>query len=147
MIRWLVGLLALAAVMPLQAETIYRWVDADGGVHFSATPPPGMDAETQDLHYNRGDPAAAAAAMQRYQQDIDNRREEIRKASRTAAAAGAMASERQQRCAQARGVLSRMQGVPGVRYQQDDGSYRRYTDAERNDKLSAAQASVRENCD
>lgn len=36
------GLLTLLASAPGSAETIYRWVDKDGSVSFSSSPPPGM---------------------------------------------------------------------------------------------------------
>ncbi len=48
-IAWLLGLLALLSAAPLPADgsdgnTVYRWLDAQGEVHFSDMPPPdGMD--------------------------------------------------------------------------------------------------------
>jgi hypothetical protein len=39
MIRWILVLIAALAAMPANAE-LYKWVDADGNVHYTDTPPP-----------------------------------------------------------------------------------------------------------
>jgi hypothetical protein len=147
--RWLVCAWLLAAALPLQAaEKIYRWVDADGGVHYSATPPPGQAVEEQDLRYQHTpDPAAAAAAQQRLQQDIDARREEEKEAAKTVAESSKTAASRRERCAAARGIVARLEGARGTRYRREDGSYVRYTDAEWQQKMSEARAAEQQSCD
>lgn len=147
--RGFVCALLLAAALPLQAvEKIYRWVDADGGVHYSATPPPGQAVEEQDLRYQRNpDPAAAAAAQQRLQQDIDARREAEQEAAKAAAAGGKSAASRRERCAAARGIIARLDGARGTRYRREDGSYVRYTDDEWQQKMNEARTAEQQSCD
>ena len=147
MSRMVWGLLLFAAALPLQADTIYRWVDKDGGVHFSATPPPGQAVQEEDLHFQpNADPAAAAEANARRQQDIERRREEQARAAQLAAQNREKATASRERCEQARGIISRLQGARGVRYKQDDGSYRMYSDAEWQQKMEAARKAEQESC-
>ena len=76
MTRWLVAAALLAATLPLAAEEVYKWVDAEGGVHYSATPPPGQALEPRNLNYYSGDSAAAAASQQRHEAQVRERREQ-----------------------------------------------------------------------
>jgi S1-C subfamily serine protease len=46
-LRW-IGLLLLVAVSGAWAGGVYRWVDAQGRVHFSDKPPPGRDVQAQE---------------------------------------------------------------------------------------------------
>jgi hypothetical protein len=52
------GLLALSA----SASDIYRWVDKDGKVHFTDSPPPGIEAEKLAIKNEPTDPAAVELA-------------------------------------------------------------------------------------
>lgn len=53
------ALLLLLAIQPLYAEELYRWVDADGNVQYTQTPPPaGVNAEVKNL---KEAPTAAAS--------------------------------------------------------------------------------------
>lgn len=55
------ALLLLLAIQPLYAEELYRWVDADGNVQYTQTPPPaGVNAEVQRL---KEVPSAAAEGL------------------------------------------------------------------------------------
>lgn len=46
MIRWILMLVAALAVAPAGAE-LYKWVDADGNVHYTDTPPPTSARKTE----------------------------------------------------------------------------------------------------
>jgi hypothetical protein len=49
----LIFLLAIAAAGPLAAQQVYKWVDKDGTVHFTDSPPPeSVRAERRVLHSN-----------------------------------------------------------------------------------------------
>ena len=67
----ILGLLLLCVcVTAASADPLYKWVDADGHVHYSQTPPPGAasKAKTMDVHAGQSDPAAVQAAQQLEQQ-------------------------------------------------------------------------------
>lgn len=98
----------LAAALPAAAaQTLYKWTDADGVVHYSATPPPdGARASEVKL---RGEPAArdsdTAAARTDAEADAD--------ATDTATADGDAA--RQRNCAIARANIATLKASDEVR--------------------------------
>lgn len=141
---------ALLAANTALAEKIYRWVDADGQVHFSATPPPGQQLPAEDLRYQKTpEQDAAGATRDAYYKELEAKREE--EAGKAAEAAGesqAAANQRAERCEQAQAIVGRLEGGnPATRYKRDDGSYARYSDEERDEKLTAAREAVETNCD
>ena len=55
-------LLAIAlAATTAPAGDLYRWVDAEGGVHYTDSPPPGAKVEKIGIRSQATDPAARAA--------------------------------------------------------------------------------------
>ena len=46
---WLAALLLIGAALTAQAETLYRWVDGAGQLHFSDTPPPEDATRAEEL--------------------------------------------------------------------------------------------------
>ncbi len=90
---WLCALLVCPV---LQANEIYRWVDADGVVHFSQTPPPAQPVETVEIEDTRPsdyDPevdhfgvAEQQARMAALREDMAQKREEALERKRQAEA-------------------------------------------------------------
>ncbi|MBP1472874.1 DUF4124 domain-containing protein [Frateuria sp. MAH-13] len=62
--RLLAGCIAACMCLAAAAQdgTYYKWTDASGTVHFSASPPPGKKAETLKLAGQGGEQAAPAPA-------------------------------------------------------------------------------------
>src|SRR5262245_40355091 len=114
-------LLAFAAA----ADKVYRWVDESGGVHYSATPPPGMSVPPSELKYQRNpDPQAARQQLQQYQDNVDKRRDNEALAAKENAKLAEAADKRAERCNEARAILERLRTrQPGIRYRREDGSY------------------------
>ena len=141
MLPWLVCVL----LQPALAGEVYRWVDAEGGVHYTATPPPaGQQAERMRVKTSRagssapdtkaaGSPAkeSAAAAPAPEQRAQDDREKE---------------AERQAQCANARSIVERLETRPAALFRRDDGSYQRYSDAEREQMIGDAQDFQRQHC-
>lgn len=78
---WSIGVLLagglLSIALPVRAgEGIYKWVDANGQVHFSSLPPAGKKADRLDVRSSTPDPAAPPAA--RTWQDQVQRASELR---------------------------------------------------------------------
>jgi len=133
-------LVMLCAALPLKAE-IYRWVDAQGKVHFSDKKPA---EQAQDI------------SRELRQQNLDTSSSEVQKVSQilrqeTAADrqhAARLAYEEQQRrlplCNAARTRLSRISGK--VIFLDENGKAMRITEAERQQKIAEAQALIDENC-
>jgi hypothetical protein len=147
-LRMLASMMLLVAASEALADKVYRWVDEKGGVHYSATPPPGMSVPPSELKYNRNpDPDAAARQLQQYQDNVNKRRETQATAAQENARTAAEASARAQKCTQARDIVTRLRsGNPGTRYRREDGSYARYDDTERARKIADAQAAVGKFC-
>lgn len=68
--------LALSAALAA-ADPVYKWVDKEGHVHFSQTPPPNAATTVQHLNINAPPPdpqnAAAQQALVQAQQDQDQK--------------------------------------------------------------------------
>jgi hypothetical protein len=140
--------LLVAPAFSVQAEQVYRWVDENGGVHYSATPPEGKAAEERNLRYIRNpDPAAAEAAQKRWSEQDKQRATAQQEAAAQGARSATERAERARNCQTAREIISRLESAPATRYRQEDGSYRMYTPDEIAQKVSEAREREREYCD
>lgn len=143
-------MLAFAATALAQ---MYRWVDKDGRVHYTATPPPpGVKARTLRA------PSAAAPAADEAAKDADakdarkgpltpaeqeqefrKRQLEAQKAREKEALAAKDAEAKQENCVRAREALRTFESgqrvsrtdAQGERYYLDDNAYARETEAAR----------------
>ena len=106
-------LLCLLAQQAPAAE-VYRWVDAAGEVHYSATPPPGgQQAEQLNVRVGKGStpaPAASpaptpAAQAQPPQKSAEEKAREEQEYE----------AERQAQCANARSIVERLESRPASR--------------------------------
>lgn len=61
-LRTLLSTVLLGLAAPVSLAQIYRWVDAEGRVHFSDQAPAGVAAETIELNTDRAAPATRAPA-------------------------------------------------------------------------------------
>jgi hypothetical protein len=149
------GLLAV----PVAADTIYRWVDEDGRVHFSAYPPEDQEAETVEPQISSGIGDAGAAAASRETYDVGEGDEEVTeeqaaKEAHRAAEEAARRAEEQARaeysrlvCQDARERLARLQAAnPRTRFPMPDGTVRPYTPQEIDAMVAEDQAAIREHC-
>ncbi len=69
------GLLLLCAVtVTASADKLYTWVDDQGHVHYTQTPPPdaGTKAKAVEIHVAPADPAAVQAAQAQQAQAAQN---------------------------------------------------------------------------
>jgi hypothetical protein len=127
------------------AAEVYRWVDAAGEVHYSATPPPGgQQAEQMRVRVGKGSAPAPAASPTRTQAADAQPAE--KSAEQKAREDQAYEAERQAQCANARSIVARLESRPAFRYQREDGSYQRYSDEEREKMIGDARAFQAEHC-
>lgn len=142
----LVLLLALAAVaLPAHAQ-VYRWVDADGVVHYTDKPPPAHEAEALPI---RTEPTDLEATL-REQAERERRLELADQLRADAAEDAAAAAEYEARlaksCMQARRRVRTIESEPRQWRVDDAGNRYVYNDAQRAAALAEAQAQVREWC-
>ena len=107
--------LALLAAPVFAADEVYRWVDADGRVHFADSPPPGIKAERiASAHANAASDEAAtkdAAAN-----DAASGNDPVDKEMKALLA---------QRCTTAKAVAARYEKAPYLQMKAADGTLTR----------------------
>ena len=136
-------LCVLAQAAP--AAEVYRWVDAAGEVHYSATPPPGgQQAEQLNVRVGKGSAPAPAAAPG--QPEAEAAQPPQKSAEQKAREDQEYEAERQAQCANARSIVERLETRPASRYKREDGSYQRYPDGEREKMIGDARAFQAEHC-
>ena len=104
---FLVAALAFAG-SALASETIYKWTDADGNVHYGDRPSGAPSEERLVLTYQRTDQTAVQGRIQARldrQAERDEARAQREEDKQEAADEAAAAAERQQACADARDRL------------------------------------------
>lgn len=119
-----VTLLALAT--SATAGTVYRWVDGDGNVQFSETPPPGHDAETTEYRTGSSAPQQPQTADEAPPEDADEQPEldaTEDAAEQPEVDAETLARRHERRCEAAREGLQIIEENPRLRIE-EDGEYR-----------------------
>jgi len=145
-----IGLLLLVswfALTPAMADTIYKWTDAQGTVHFGERPPQGVQAEQVSVNTRSApstdDPYAASRAKlptpaeaEKQRLDAAAQREfEQQEEARMAAACDAQKARLEELIPHSRVLL-----------QNPDGTTRMMTNDERQNMIDESQAFVDENC-
>jgi hypothetical protein len=152
-------MLAFAAAASAQ---MYRWVDKDGRVHYTATPPP-PGVKSRTLRAPSASPPAAAAddaakdagakdarkgplTPAEQEQEFRKRQLEAQKAREKEALAAKEAEAKQENCARARGTLAGFES--GERIARTNAQGERYylEDAARARETEAARQAVRDWC-
>lgn len=138
--------LLLLALPGLASAEIYRWVDGQGRVHYSQTPPP--DSHPQKVHPG-GVPAPdnPGSGILQIQQAVEESDKQRAADAKQKAEQAQQAQARGVRCAQAQSRLKTLdeRGPHRLASQNDQGEYERWTtekyDAERAKTLQAIQES------
>jgi hypothetical protein len=143
--------LALSSATALAGETVYRWVDKDGVVHFGNRPEGHADAEIVDVETK---PAATSPEASTEQPSVDETIPQPTHAQklRDERAQGRKAAAEEKRemevlCKNNRERVATLEPVTRVMYEQEDGSVVRMDDNDRLEKLAESKAFLAENCD
>lgn len=136
-------LLCLLLLPGLAVAEIYRWVDANGQVHFDQRPAPGAEQiEVKPQVVERD--AATIESQERATRFFEARREEQAQAS---AAASERKAQRAKECGELRRQLA---GIPeGWRYYETEASGERsyYSDEQLDTARSQLRSRISERCD
>lgn len=139
----LMSLLLFAA--SLQAET-YRWVDDQGVVTYSQTPPPGQAAERVRTY------AASPSSGKSSQTRLNELRQRLADSAEDRELEQAQRQEteeevarKRQNCEAARSNLRKLEGL-GNRLYEQDGEYRRLTEEERQGLMQKEREHIEANC-
>ncbi|MGH8502812.1 MAG: DUF4124 domain-containing protein [Gammaproteobacteria bacterium] len=136
----------LICLSAANAQTaVYKWTDAEGQVHYSQTPPEGVDATLIELG---APPPSAGRPDERLQERIEGfeQRRQAREASQIEQAEKKTADKiRAENCRRARDHLAAIESHGQVSLREGD-SYRRLTEEERQAEISQAQGHIKEFC-
>ena len=149
----LVGALLLVSATGVNAqETTYRWVDANGEVHYTDHPPPADARESRVLKGSgkgAGTPADTDTDSDSYtEQEADFQRRRATKAEEDAKAAqaGAAEAERAQNCNLARGNLQTVSAGGRITRKNAQGETVFLTDEQIAQEQEKARESVKQWC-
>ena len=145
----LLALLAASLCAAPAAAKTYRWVDDDGVVVYSQTPP--RDGRpTADVRPPPPPPVPPGEARRRLEermQRLDDLREDKELAREKRAETQEGQTRRRRACEAARSNLSALQRSMNKRLRLPDGSYQRLDEDERQARLREARRHIEENCD
>ena len=139
-------MLCLLGVGQIAQARIYKWVDKDGVVQYTQTPPPaGVSSSEIKPPPPPPDAAAAAKQLQQTQAEFNKSRDESIKAGEEQQKEKQQAADRKQKCEQARLREQSLQR-PRVKVVGKDGERRRMTEDERQAGLAKAREMVNKLC-
>lgn len=136
-----VGGLLLALGAPAMADTIYRWVDAQGVTHFSARPPQGQQAQALRMAVQ---PPPLPAASERAGSPGEREQREIERKVKQEVAR--QTAEFQRYCTALRTQLAQLQNNPRLRVE-DAGQTRRLAEEERQARIADVRQKLAAECD
>ena len=144
--------LLLLSFFSLSAHAaLNKWVDAEGKVHYSDSPP--VDAKVESVRNISGKGQEAAPAdfsSKTYSQreaELNKARQEKKEASEKSAREAAMKQERKQNCAASRENLRALESGTRLVTYDENGEKRFIDDAEREKRMSSVREAVKNNCD
>lgn len=138
------GLLIFAVTGQTQT---YRWVDENGVVSYSQTPPHSLEAETLNIKpQSQTDSAEANRKLNNLRQRLEDRREDRKLAGEEAKKVQREESLHKENCASARANLGKMEGLGSRLLKTSDGKYLRLTEEERQKRLQAAKEQIKIYC-
>lgn len=150
--RFIRGLTATCLLLvlspPAAYAAMYKWVDADGKVQYSQTPPP----EGQFKELRPGPPPAQPAEAQKELQDLLKKQDEVRTQRDAEKKEKEDKAAEQSRlavaCARAKRELALLENNPGRRIgvTGDDGQMSRMTEQEREVRIAETRKIVSEAC-
>lgn len=108
--RKLLALSLVLACTAAMADQVYRWVDKDGKVHYSQTPPVNASTSVQPVQVNAPppDPAGLQSAQLLQKQQAD-RNQKAADAAKAAEQDAAQAAQKKQQCDDLRSRLLTLQ--------------------------------------
>jgi hypothetical protein len=151
-----VGLvLSLALATSAVAQTIYRWVDAEGTVHFGSEPPKGVDATLVNTSAPPGGLGVAAedirgtggeATAQGTDPNISYAEQQRRERAERQQEARQKQAERQSKCAAMENQRAALEPSPRVIIEDENGNPVRMDDNDRLTRLEEAKKYLTDNC-
>ena len=140
--------LGISSNMVLAKEEIYRWVDKDGVVHFSNRADATADAEPVDIRkspeYSPVEPQQSSDPAGQSPSYAQQRRDERSQKKKEMAERRA---ELDKECALNRELLAKLEPMPRVLVEKEDGTVVRMDDNDRIEQVNKSKDFIAKNCD
>ncbi|MGH8468666.1 MAG: DUF4124 domain-containing protein [Gammaproteobacteria bacterium] len=137
--------LGMALASPGLLAEMYKWIDDEGQVQYSQSPPPGRPAQAIKPP-PKVDSKTAREKLKQQLQDFelrgDKRQEQAEADQKTKEEAG----EQKAACEAARERLASLSGKPRILQYAEDGSSKRLTEEERQAAIDEARKKVEKHC-
>ncbi|MDD2701935.1 MAG: DUF4124 domain-containing protein [Sideroxydans sp.] len=145
------ALLLLSFISLSAHAALNKWVDAEGKVHYSDSPPADAKVESVRNIAGKGQEAAPAdISPKSYSQreaELRKARLEKKEAAENSAREAAQQQERKQICAAARENLRALENGTRLVTYDENGEKRFIDDADRAQRMNNARETVKANCD
>ncbi len=130
------------------ADKIYKWVDAEGTVHFSGSKPLDTEAERVKVNTSKTGTAPGAAALDKLKQEVDDEQDKIKEEGIPAQPPVPSLSSKEvnQRCKNAREDLATIQARGQLRERDEKGNISYVSEEEKQKRIKFAKQQIREYC-
>ncbi|MGH8397265.1 MAG: DUF4124 domain-containing protein [Gammaproteobacteria bacterium] len=140
-------ILLCAVMVTAFADQVYRWVDKDGNVHYSQTPPASTTVHANSVNFSA--PAPDPVGQQNAQnlvRQMQAQNKQAEDAQQQAAAEAQQQAQQQQRCNQLQAELHVMQQVNRVVTVDAKGNRTYLTDAQHEQQEQQLQDQINKEC-
>ncbi|MGH8533521.1 MAG: DUF4124 domain-containing protein [Gammaproteobacteria bacterium] len=138
--------LGVALTSPGLLAEMYKWVDDQGQVQYSQSPPPGRPAQTIEPP-PKVDSKAARDKLKQQLQDFEVRGDKRQEQAEADQKTKEQADERKAACESARERLTRLESNPRILRVDKDESRTRLTEGERQTAIAEARKKIEEHCE
>jgi Domain of unknown function (DUF4124) len=156
-VRIFMALAILLATATVTAQ-VYKWIDKDGRVQYTDTPPPASATKTEAKKLavppttaggGAGKSATAAApakSLQERSKEFDKRRTDAAEQAKKDEETDKVAKQSQERCKEANRYLSSLESGAPLQRSNEKGERGIMSDAERASEVARAKAAAAESC-
>jgi len=136
----------LVAFSSLAGADTYKWINEQGVVTYSKTPPRGIDAERIKLRSTGvSDEQGSRARLDSLRQSLADSAEDREMKKQEQEKMQKQAAAKAQNCEAARSNLQTLEGL-GTRLYQADGEYKRLSEEKRLSLMAEAREQIKANC-
>lgn len=139
--------LLLCSLTPIATAQTYKWIDENGVVSYSQTPPASEEAQKLSIKApSSNNSATANDELKRLRQRLEDLREDRQLATESAEKEQQVSEKKKSNCEAARKNLQSLQTSGNRLMKTADGSYMRLIESEREKRIQEAKDQVKAYC-
>lgn len=142
---WLL-ICAFAVSLPTMGAGVYKWVDEQGNVHYTQTPPADKPVERFETRPEPVDSEAALKKLEEQKEKSDSFFKDRAKQAEEKAKAEEEATKRGEHCKRARENLEKLETTIRLFQSDEQGNRVRMTEEERQAGIAKAKSQIKEFC-